>query len=403
MTVRSRVTSQVEPVRGSGTRYLFAEYHYDPGEIIGRKSTCDDVVDGTRDPHPLNIVHGYLQVSPLEGEVYVNEYSWRKYNAMRPGWATTCFASGCPELLPDLPSFNARAIRVINGSNPSRASVDLGVTLAELREAPGLVARAGYQRFREQASNPSIQQGGSDYLAWQFGWAPLIRDIVSCFQVVDHVNNRVRELDRLASNGGLRRKVQLDDDYRESDPRVVFLESSMGDVFLGELISTSRRRTWGTCNWVPSAPSPFRGGDPLMRARRAVYGAHADATTLWNTIPWSWMVDWFGNLGDFIKTTRNTVGAERSGPVCLMTETTHRDIYTRTSGPSTVTGGGGMVETVVKNRLVVPWVLPEFQMPFVSPGRLSILGSLAASRIPADTLPDLGEALDYFAARFRRH
>lgn len=384
MAVRTRTQSQVCPVRGSGHRYLFADYYYDPGEIEGSRATCHDEVDGTREPHALDIEHRLLNVEPLNGSVYVNQWSWREYNQMRPGWATTALAQGCPELLPDLDSLNARAIRVVNGSNPSRASVDIGVTLAELREAPQLIFRAGSRL---------LTSGANAFLQYKFGWEPMVNDIMDCFKVQDHVDKRINELQRLASNGGLRRKIMLDDDYRESTPSSTFLESSMGDVFMGELQRSSRRRSWGTCRWVPSPPSPFTAGDYRMRARRAVYGAHADASTAWALMPWTWMFDWFGNLGDFIQTSRNTVGAERQGPVSLMVETTHRDFYSRTSGPVTVTGGSGSVETVTKTRRNLSWFMPEFQMPFIGSGRLSILGALGVGRIPNRELPTLAEAL----------
>jgi hypothetical protein len=383
MTERTRTQESLSPIQGSAIRYLFAEYPYDPGPVIGARDTCSDVVDGTREPHPLNIEKRRLYVEPLDGEVYVNEYSWRKYNKLRPGWATTSLANGCPELMPEMPSFNQRAIRVINGTNPSRASVDLGVTIAELRDAPQLLVRA---------YGSILRQGANGFLADQFGWAPLYRDIVQSFQVIDHVHNRIRELERLASSGGLRRKIQLDTDRREADPEITYLETGLGDVFMGEVTRSTIRKTWGTARWVPTPPSPLTAGTPYMRARRAVYGGHVDATTAWNLIPWSWMVDWFGNLGDFIQTSRNTVGAERSGPVCLMTETVNRDVYRRTTGPVTVTGGSGTVTTHLKQRQVVPWVMPEFQMPFLGSGRLSILAALGVTKIPHGELPTLADA-----------
>jgi len=34
------------------------------------------------------------------------------------------------------------------------------------------------------------------------------------------------------------------------------------------------------------------------RTTRALYGANITPEVAWNLLPWSWLIDWFGNIGD---------------------------------------------------------------------------------------------------------
>lgn len=385
MTSRSRVRSQLQLVQGSalrksgGTEFLTVD-----DNIIGKSEACDDYVGNRSGPNPLSIRKDKCEGTALTGEVYQSANYWRKYQGLRPTWMTGFSALGAT--LPNEPSLNSRATDVINRSNPSRANVDIGVTLAELREAPQLLIRG---------AGGLINNGADAFLSYKFGWEPFVNDMHEVLNAMDYVNLRVYELTRLAGNGGLRRKINLGSVQAQTNPQSITLHSAQGDVFPGTVTRYSKRKTWGTIRWVPQPHSRFPSTDRqrIMAARRALMGAHVDATTLWNLLPWSWMVDWFGNLGDFIQTGRNTVGAQRSGPVCIMTTTEKRDIYTRTGGPSTVTGGDGYKESITKERRMVHFVLPEFQMPFLGTGRLSILGALAARNIPDDRLPTVEQAI----------
>lgn len=343
---------------------------------LGRRSKCDDVVDGTRNPHGLTITHDECYCEPLNGEVVVNASNWRKYHGKRPGWANSLGAQGAT--LPSRPSNNAIATQVMERSNPSRAEVDIGVAIAELREAPQLLFRAGRSMLRN---------GANYYLNYQFGWSPLVNDVMDCLDVPAAYNRRLSELQSLYRKGGLRRRIDLPTQVAPQTTKGTTLESVQGDLITGMLAQSSYRKMWGVARWRPTlAGLPADSGDMERLMRRTLYGLHVDASTAWNLMPWSWLIDWFGTFGDYLEANRNTVGAVLNGPISVMWNEVYMDQYLRGSTHPTVSGGGGFKRKETKNRALVPFILPEARFPLLGASRLSILGSLAVLRIPRELL-----------------
>lgn len=254
----------------------------------------------------------------------------------------------------------------------------MGVAIAELREAPQLLYRAGRSMLRN---------GANYFLNYQFGWSPLVNDALDCLDVADSYSRRLNELQSLHRKGGLRRRIDLRTQIAQSTQTNVAFESEQGNLILGTIKNTSVRRNWGVARWRPTVNGlPADPGDMQRLMRRTLYGLHVDASTTWNLVPWSWLIDWFGTFGDYLAANRNTVGATLNGPISVMRQTTHFSEYLRGSNFPTVKGGGGYKRTETKERFLVPFVLPEARFPMLSGTRLSILGSLAVLRIPRELL-----------------
>ena len=353
-------------------------YNPDPS-VLGRRSKCDDVVDGTRKPHGLTITHDECYCEPLNGTVIASATSWRKYHDKRPGWASSLGASGAT--LPSRPSNNAIATQVMERSNPSRAEVDMGVAIAELREAPQLIHRAGQNL---------LEHGANYFLTYQFGWSPLVNDALDCLDVVQAYNRRLSELQSLYRKGGLRRRIDLPTQVGQQTTTNTTLESVQGDLIQGTLVRNAHRRIWGVARWRPTLDGlPTDSGDMERLMRRTLYGLHVDASTVWNLVPWSWLIDWFGTFGDYLEANRNTVGAVVNGPISVMWNEVKFDQYLRGNSHPSVSGGGGFKRTETKNRSLVPFILPEARFPLLGATRLSILSSLAVLRIPRELLGNL--------------
>jgi hypothetical protein len=182
--------------------------------------------------------------------------------------------------------------------------------------------------------------------------------------------------------GGLRRRSDLESvTVKEDVPMVI--ESRASTVFNGISKRYSTRKKWAVTRWSLDSNSLLKtnpNNDRIRQlARRAVLGETVDIYTAWNLLPWSWMADWFSDLGDYISSSRNTVGAS-PGVTCVMTHTTHFNEIVRISGPAEIQGGGGRRTTDIKHRVVVGGSLPELQIPVLNPKQLSILASLAILR-----------------------
>jgi len=267
----------------------------------------------------------------------------------------------------DSPDNLAAATTGAKRTNPSRPYVDLPSEIFQLHEVPDLLRSTG-QRFIDRAAGLHIKN--------QFGVQPLLTDLMKLLTFKHVVNNRVKELERLHRSGGLKRTVSV---YNGSN-------TASGDwtvqTNFGFYTVPSR---WVTqeevrvhCRWFPAATFfPFESNDaPLMsQARKAVLGGTIDMATAWELIPWTWLIDWCGSVGDFLIATRNVVGAT------LASVSVMRHLRTEfVMGRSNVNGTASVSPcTVVKETKMrtLSTVFPEAHLPFLDEGQLGIATSLS--------------------------
>jgi uncharacterized protein YceK len=251
-------------------------------------------------------------------------------------------------------------------TNPSRPVVDVPVFIAELGDVPKLIRLAG---------NSLLGKSGSAVLAWKFGWAPLIDDLKKLLDFGSMVSKRTKEIQRLYSQGGLKRRVG-----GKKDSTINYYGSEVYQTYYnGNAYGTTEWRTeqteWGTARWRPTVPSIPDGMAHLL-AVRSTLGLDLTMSTVWEALPWSWMADWFGNVGDYLMANRNTVPCELVS-CCYM-----RHVYTDHKR--------FLISTPPGTTTILPYRYSEYKdrvvggpslaadMPFLDAGRLSIIGALAA-------------------------
>lgn len=380
---RSR-TRSYGTLQGYATREVEGQptvFYYDVPRL-GYISKCDDEDKSPGKAHALLIERDYSQYEPLNGVKKPPENNpgpITRFVGRRPDIYATPGSRRTGITLPNLPSLNQNAATVISGSNPSRADVDLGVTIGELREAPQLFVRVGSSMLRNNANW---------WLSYQFGWKPFVNDLLDLLDVPPKVEQRRVHLERAAQRGYMRRRVQLGHSAHKHS-QTTTIDSGTGVSIRCRDELTIKRRQWGTCKWVPSRLGgglPKTDAERLRAARRAAYGLTVDPYTAWNLIPWSWLVDYFGNLGDVLEGYRNIVGLKPSD-ICIMTETEYVTRYTeRLDDNRTVIGGTGSKRTIIKRRQVAAFVTPELTINMLNGSQLSNLAALGILRIPRDAL-----------------
>lgn len=102
------------------------------------------------------------------------------------------------------------------------------------------------------------------------------------------------------------------------------------------------------------------------------------ASSAWEAIPWTWLIDWFANVGEFIQAHNNTVPAAPDGISIMLTRNTTKT-FTRTGGATWLSGGGATVSHITKERNKGSATLAA-SLPFLTGRQASILGSLAVTR-----------------------
>jgi hypothetical protein len=365
---------------GSG----FPVNHTDYGSCKTKRDQCIDSL-GRNSDHPLTIIHDdCTSCEPVDGTRIGTGGFFRSYNQKIPG---SFQISSNPHLSLSLNSVAADATTLIARTNPSRPVISIFNFIYEMKDLPEMIKMIGEFKLGLRAIS-SARDFANHQLSLQMGWAPLFSDLRKIVSFQDSVDKRVNELERLYSNGGLRRRVShgLSADTKESSSTVVFFETSNGDILSAKKQQITHAERWGTIRWVPTTRPALVNNSKVMRqyARSLVFGfgganGGLRAKYLWDAIPWTWMIDWFVNVGDYMQAYDNTVPCEHSVPN-IMTRTTSKITYSRTDSFSMYSGGNGTVHYTTLERAQSGASLSA-SLPFINGRQLSILGALAVQRL----------------------
>ncbi|DAD50083.1 TPA_asm: maturation protein, partial [ssRNA phage Esthiorhiza.2_22] len=169
----------------------------------------------------------------------------------------------------------------------------------ELREVPAMLR----QRFLKDG----LHSIPNYWLALQFGWKPLLSDIIKTVTFQRAAQKRLAWL--LQHNGKpVRRRVDLaststtiDTGHYGGGPYPGFVDY----FYRGPRTSSSRRietdHVWASARfryWLPDGPRDINWNTAML-AR--LYGLYPSPSVIWNALPWTWLADWFHTAGDVLE------------------------------------------------------------------------------------------------------
>lgn len=306
--------------------------------------------------------------------------------------------SGLPRAFDTVPNYPALgdadsfATLAAARTNPGKPSVRLPVFLFELRELPRLIRDTGRTLLGKPPGKTVAGKAGSAYLGWQFGWKPLIKDLTDLVTFASAVEKRKLALRKMADKGGYRGKYSLNGGKGVSDSNYYDIVWSMWPWCKLRITSTTTVRRWAVCQWEPNLPPGILSDDTALTnyARKSVLALHKQQilSNVWEALPWSWLFDYFTNIGNMLEATDNSVAMLSSDMICVMT-------HTRTTGVPTILefdnfpgvfdytmkvypGGTGIRET--KERYLASLTPFKSSIPILTNGQLGILTALAAQR-----------------------
>jgi hypothetical protein len=369
-------------------------FRNESGNYTYSLNTVDDVVDGTHNDHTLGIYHQDIDIqdADLVNGDWTAGVFYRKFQNFVPAlykntyWWDHLPVSGPPDA----------ATTLAARTNPSRPIVALPMLIQDFVELPQLLKKAG---------GNLLQQGSSYYLGYQFGWRPLIDDLKNVFGFAQTAAKKTAELKKLYSNGGLKRRLHLGKDVKQSVGTIT-VDSGSGVLIVCDYTYNTILDVWGTIRWVPDTLPPTTDEELAKIGMRAAFGidtlertapmgsAHdVSASRLshlynqaWQLMPWSWLGDWFGNLGDYFAAYDNSIPAHALGLNTMSYRKTRR-VFVRNNGLSdpNTTGGGAVITNQTKARSISSPSVAA-QLPFLSGSQMSILGALGIQRIPRSKL-----------------
>lgn len=191
--------------------------------------------------------------------------------------------------------------------NPVVPEIQFGTFLWELRDFPRMLQQAGHALTKPRGSDIP-----GSYVAYQFGWSPLVSDLWTLIHLGEAIQRKHNKFAKaqttMRMSGTLERREWTD-------------SSTVSTTLDGKahVIKRERRwtmRAWYVAKWKHRDQVPeFSTGDMFAAYRRAL-GSHQPISAIWNALPWSWFVDYFLNVGDFLEASEG--GAVQVPTLCIM-------------------------------------------------------------------------------------
>jgi len=186
---------------------------------------------------------------------------------------------------------------------PTNPLVELSTALLEIRKE-GIPDFVGFSTLRDRTLR--ARNAGSEYLNAEFGWRPLVSEVLA---LSDSVINSDEILRIYAENAGkiVRRSSSFPSDFNQDVsvdgssfnawPRPAIKTGFWNANGALHTVSTQSKRVWceaAFTYYLPPVGSLARKEAELAK----LLGHRVTPETMWNIAPWSWGLDWFTNVGD---------------------------------------------------------------------------------------------------------
>lgn len=333
--------------------------------------------------NPLTVVSRTAQGAVLNG--FRESGGW--YDSVS-NW--TLDASHTWPSLPPTETLEIYVSRSLATTGPLTPRMDIPRYVAELKDIPKMLRHAGDLlhkiRRRPLHSLSPDREAASATLAYQFGWAPLVEDLLKMLDLGIMVDRRNQELQKAHSNQGLKRRIFLGDQgVSGSYTPYMQLHSGTGGSKWGSKTSNQTRQTWSTVRWKVRDPLMIGKPPSLLETKLMVLGFRGGQLpiTVWRLLPWSWLVDWFADVANTMQARYNMI-AYKPSALNIMQTSTGEDQYTvtyQTSDWATASPGFRRVTRKVRLPLANPSPTAIMRIPYLDAFKLSILGSFTVLRL----------------------
>lgn len=266
-----------------------------------------------------SMLHGYnrAQINRVSSNLFVGYVGPPSLRDL-PGSSGYPFKSPLPGSNPShgvarqtpsgLLGFGTHAIAV---TNPGSPLVDLPSIIGEIALGGGLPRMIGHN-LRERVG--SLRGRSADeYLNVQFGWFPLIADIKELVRTVLHAQEALDQYLRDAGRSVRRRYVETPTTQTWSFNRIgaTAFPTTSGLSSNSTVVEQYYKARWFSGRFRYFVPLGDDAASRIERYRKMagyLLGLKSSGMTpdqVWQIAPWSWLVDWFSDIGDIISNVTN--------------------------------------------------------------------------------------------------
>lgn len=318
----------VGPVRSLLWSPLQTTTSYRSGVVDGQLEPADSV-DSLRFPFSTNWDNGHTFTTTKDTvRLTHNEYYAR--NLSGSAWFRGALLPQIPNSplwfgYPSLPSWDSTQMGTsfINQTIPTKPQAQTLITLGEAIK-DGIPRLPGIMTLRDKTD--VARKAGSEYLNVVFGWMPLVADLRRILRSVILSNELIAQFER-DSGRNVRRRRTIEPVTTLEDFGVLGNKTLHNNPFNENVAANSIFRQKGsnpahsydsgplqkmrttTVEYSFSAAYTYyleTGGDILADikaySQKANYllGTKLTPSVLWELAPWSWLVDWYANIGTLL-------------------------------------------------------------------------------------------------------
>lgn len=194
--------------------------------------------------------------------------------------------------------------------NPNTPTVDTPAFIGELRELPGTL-KDTMDTLMNLKDPRFIKRTGKDHLLWNFGWKPFLSDVSSMLNHRKVISNRLAYLKRVMKGDHVGRSLGSINHQVALGQNRTLLDLSMGSArLLVKAHSRAVTEVWFTA-WMNSDAAYSSAENLEKLSRDSAFGFNLGngglLSSAWELMPWSWLNDYYYNVGDFIAATRGGI------------------------------------------------------------------------------------------------
>ena len=271
----------------------------------------------------FHVTHSGLFVEPGSVSGIVNNLDWIYSGPVvgsfiKPAIHTEHYSNSAAKDK-DLSVLNSDGATAIAQCAPTNPTANLSVSLAETFKE-GVPSLFGIQSWKQKTG--FLKSLGSEYLNYQFGWAPLKAEVDA---VVNAARNHRDIMQNYRHNEGrdVHREFHFPVESQQwefENSRANAIAWSGGSKFQSlaqpaaqcvSYVRNERKRWFEGCFTYggPGKADNYSRHLGFGSEADAVFGLNLNPSVLWELTPWSWAVDWFTNAGDVISNVSNFAAA----------------------------------------------------------------------------------------------
>lgn len=197
---------------------------------------------------------------------------------------------------------------------PNSPMIDLATFIGEMRDLPKFYSPAKWKAALKNLRKLP-RRTAEDYLNFEFGWKPLISEILDFHKATEKADQRLNSFVKNSGKRIRRRRTVLSTSSTTTSSEVgstvypsppLAVDYWQNPTAVGtrtKVVQANTEATFSGCftYYLPPVNTEFQRDKRRKRLRRYLTGLEVNPDVLWNLAPWSWAADWIGNMGSIMK------------------------------------------------------------------------------------------------------